>query len=393
VKPRQWPDGASYVEAIQNADNLGDLELRAGSYERRKNGLPKPYSGGFTTTFQVVTANGGFAVRCFTRGNDDLERRYRAITDFLRLVQSDAFCDAAYQAQGIRLDGHWWPIIRMKWVSGRQLNEEIAANLGNASRLQALAGTFRELVGSLAVLGVAHGDLQHGNIIVSSGQLRLIDYDGIYLPALAGMPQSEFGHQNYQHPLRAKAPFDGRLDRFSSLVIYTALIAVAADPSLWARFNNDENLLFRAHDFKSDGSSQLFQALLGRAETRPLAEGLIVACRARYDQVPTLEHVLHGGVSSPPDIGTQASQGTTPHAVPPPANKPPPATVRTMPQTASVRPPYPQAAPPNPPPVSSIYSAHQVPPQGSIAVVLMRAVAALACSAGFSYIVAWVVSR
>ncbi len=80
-----WPDGSAYVEAIQNTTNLGDQELRSGTFETRANGLPKPYSGGFTTTFHYVTASGAFAVRCFTRGNDDLERRYRAITEFLHI--------------------------------------------------------------------------------------------------------------------------------------------------------------------------------------------------------------------------------------------------------------------------------------------------------------------
>src|ERR1700732_1914770 len=116
MRPQRWPDGHSYVEAVQNANNLDDAELRGGQYERRSNGLPKPYSGGFTTTFHYSCASGDYALRCFTRGNDDLERRYHAITEFLRLVQNRAFCEAVYLPRGIRVDGQWWPVIKMFWV-------------------------------------------------------------------------------------------------------------------------------------------------------------------------------------------------------------------------------------------------------------------------------------
>lgn len=308
MSAQRFPDGNAYVEAIQNTDNLKDADLLTGSYERRANGLPKPYSGGFTTTFNFKTPSGHYAVRCFTRGSTDLERRYHAITEFLRLVRNAAFCQATYLTDGIRVDGRWWPIIKMVWVNGRQLNNEVEAQLGNSAGLIDLATKFRTIVRELGVLGVAHGDLQHGNIIVTEGTLRLIDYDGIYLPALHGMKASEFGHQNYQHPGRGSAPFDGRLDRFSSIVIYTALVALAADPSLWQRFNNDENILFRATDFTSNGRSDLFVALLNIPATRQLATNLIELCRIPCEQVVNLEQAIQSLIateSSMPPTTTQ----------------------------------------------------------------------------------------
>jgi hypothetical protein len=351
MKPQRWPDGTAYVEAVQTASNLGDAELSAGTVERRSNGLPKPYSGGFTTTFHVSTPGGGYAARCFTRGNDDLERRYHAIGEFLQFVQNRAFCRAEYLPKGIRVEGRWWPIIKMFWVTGRQLNTEVEARLNDPAGLLALAESFREMVRALGVLGVAHGDLQHGNVIVANNELRLIDYDGIYLPALAGMQASEFGHANYQHPDRKFAPFDGRLDRFSSIVIYTAIVALSADPSLWARFTNDENLLFRASDFTSNGSSELFTRLASNAAASKLATGLEAACRSSFDQIPTLEQVIQGVISVP-------KPQTTPNPPPPPQAKPQ-ATPQWTPQP---QPPLHQAQPTittqwAPPPIPPVYSA------------------------------------
>lgn len=55
---------------------------------------------------------------------------------------------------------------------------------------------------------IAHADLQHGNVILVQGSragaygLKLIDYDGMYLPTLLHMPSGEAGHPNFQHPTR-----------------------------------------------------------------------------------------------------------------------------------------------------------------------------------------------
>ena len=53
---------------------------------------------------------------------------------------------------------------------------------------------------------IAHGDLQHANIMVTpDGKLKLVDYDGMCVPALVGAESLEFGTPPYQHPQRNKA--------------------------------------------------------------------------------------------------------------------------------------------------------------------------------------------
>jgi hypothetical protein len=49
---------------------------------------------------------------------------------------------------------------------------------------------------------LAHGDLQHGNVLLMPGSrstslaFKLIDYDGMFVPALADQPSGEVGHPN-----------------------------------------------------------------------------------------------------------------------------------------------------------------------------------------------------
>ncbi len=97
--------------------------------------------------------------------------------------------------------------------------------------------------------GIAHGDLQHGNILVNNLEFKLVDYDGMFVPPLSGRDSNEIGHRSYQHPGRTKANFGPYLDNFSAWLIYTCLVCTSVDSDLWWRLaGGDECLLFRQQD-------------------------------------------------------------------------------------------------------------------------------------------------
>ena len=125
-------------------------------------------------------------------------------------------------------------------------------------------------------------------------QLRLVDYDGMYVPAVRGLPSNELGHSNYQHPLRSAADFDENLDSFSALVIYTALRALIAEPGLWGKFDTGENLLFSATDFKSPGHSPLFQQLRRSPDpaVKTLADRIARACDGTPAGTPDFKRLV-----------------------------------------------------------------------------------------------------
>ena len=104
---------------------------------------------------------------------------------------------------------------------------------------------WQGMITALITARFAHGDLQHGNILVNeTGALRLIDLDGAWVPTLAGKGVREAGHPAYQHPLRVASDWGPDLDRFPALVIYVALRALAVAPQAWYRLDNGDNLLF-----------------------------------------------------------------------------------------------------------------------------------------------------
>src|SRR5882762_2108677 len=123
------------------------------------------------------------------------------------------------------------------------------------------------MLSALQKASIAHGDLQHGNILVVNSAPKLVDYDGMYVPALSGNVSNEVGQPNYQHPRRTPLDFGPYLDNFSSWVILLSLVALSVEPQLWDKFQGgiDDCLLFRKRDFEEPHRSALIKAL----ETSP----------------------------------------------------------------------------------------------------------------------------
>lgn len=298
-----WPLISDYQEAIQSPrTSLADSVLQQGTPVCNRLGLPVPVTGGFASVYQINSQGRRWAVRCFLREFSDQARRYQAIDQHLRGVSLPCKVGFEYQPKGIRIRGAWYPILKMEWVQGMLLNEHVETLLGDREALRKLAEEWLALVRSLKARQIAHGDLQHGNILVAGKQLRLIDYDGMFVPALAGSGSHETGHPSYQHPRRGPNDYDLEVDRFSAMAIYVALLALAYEPRLWEQFNNGDNLLFRREDFAHPTRSPLFQAL------RQLKE------RGVASYVVLLQASSAGPLAHVPEIQVVAAPPATPRA-------------------------------------------------------------------------------
>ena len=207
----------------------------------------------------------------------------------------------------------------MNWVRGARLDKYVEENIYKPANLRDMCASWRGANGSLRGLGIAHNDLQHGNVIVQEDEaLRLVDYDGIFLPQFRGAPSPELGHRNFQHPLRAPEDYDEQVDNFPSLVIYLSLLALSHDPDLWARFYNQENLLLGKADFSDPANSECFKALKASPNdtVRSLAEQLEGFCSIPVGQVPDLEAVLgdFSAVARPPQANAASSTQNAPES-------------------------------------------------------------------------------
>lgn len=307
-----WPDKAKYQEVLQYHDlALSDPGLRVCVVEKHPSlGFPMTYSGAFTTTYHLIGQDQEWAVRCFNREvPPDLEVRYRYFGDFFTILNETArsyFVEARYQFPGVKVDTVSYPVIKMEWVRGKNLDVAIREWMeapGDRppadeffSRLKV---NFLDLVNTLQITGLAHGDLQHGNIRVDDqGRLHLIDYDGMFVPALKGATSHEGGHRNYQH-IDRRDHFDERLDRFSSIVLYLTFLALETDPGLWDRYNDTERVLFGTQDFIDPGDSPLVRELRGYPGLAPWVDRFVQVCLLEYGEIPTLKEFIAGQVPVP----------------------------------------------------------------------------------------------
>ena len=302
-----WPSIADFTAAVQNPAVCfkdGDPELAAGQVGLHPaRGVPLVYSGNFASVYPVECGGDRkYAVRCFTREVKDQQERYGHLDSYLQGVRPDAFVRFQYHEQGIQIRGEWYPIVKMTWVEGRRLDRFVEDNLSRPDVIRDICARWRGANGSLRGLGIAHNDLQHGNVMVRADEtLRLVDYDGIFLPRFQGESSPELGHQHYQHPLRTDDDYNDRVDNFPALVIYLTLLALSHDPGLWQRFYTQENMLFEKKDYADPANSQCFLALKGNPDptVRYLTGKLEEYCSLPLEQVPELEDILRAVPATP----------------------------------------------------------------------------------------------
>ena len=202
-------------------------------------------------------------------------------------------------------------------MDGSPLDKFVEHNLGKPDNLQRIAARWRGAVSEIQGLGIAHNDLQHGNVMVESDRtIRLVDYDAMFLPAYQGQTSPEDGHQNFQHPLKTIKNYSVNVDDFPALVIYISLLAVAADPGLFNRFHNDDNLIFTKRDYQDPANSECFRILKNQSPddaVRHLTEALEKFCSVPVDNVPRLEALLgqapSPGQATPPRAAPASSSG------------------------------------------------------------------------------------
>jgi|GEM_PF-1238645 len=279
-------------------------------------------AGGCACVFKYETFNPKrlWAVRCFLQSTSSVASHYSKVSSRLQNIGcSSYFVECSFLNQGIRVDGICYPIVKMEWVEGKDLKSFIQDNLNNKNKLDLLVQAWVRLSKDLLTQGIAHGDLQHGNILVDDRNgvtLKLIDYDSLYFAVDGNSIDDESkGFDGYQHPLRDNIQKQClEIDFFSQLVIYISIIAVAEDPKLWQNYKLDktERLLFSKNDFRNPDQAQVFQTLSQLSpNVSQLADELKRICKLTdFNKIPSLDAVL----TPPTQIWTPTSPipGATP---------------------------------------------------------------------------------
>ena len=232
----------------------------------------------------------------------DVETRYQEISNYLKQRNLPYFVDFEFVPEGILVNGTRWPITRMEWAEGETLCQFIQSNLHDAGVLRNTASEFLKMAKTLHTHQISHGDLQDGNILLKLNgtdvEIKLIDYDSLFVPSLGGYPDSIVGLPEFQHPHRMAGggTANAKVDYFSELVIYLSFRSLAEKPALWSQFGQrtEKALLFTADDFKNSNQSNIFRELENLSpDVKPLASKLKDFCaQPSIDQLEPLETLL-----------------------------------------------------------------------------------------------------
>ena len=265
----QYPLISEYLAAIREAkDNLDKLSHLMPVLD--KYGEPYRSSGAFAVVFKMKDEQTGkcYALKCFTEEQEGRAEAYRQIAEELEFVDSPYITSVKYLEKEIFVDSNCeneeFPVLLMDWIEGETMETYIAANYTDTHAMSMLCYRFCKMAAWLRSQSFAHGDIKPDNIMVRpDGTLTLIDYDGMFVPAMKGQKSPTIGTKDFSHPLRTIDDFDETIDDFALVSIALSLKAISLDPSLLQTYGASDRLLFSAADYLDLSKSNTFTALQG----------------------------------------------------------------------------------------------------------------------------------
>lgn len=342
----------------RGGDALGFPDLCSWTVDLNEFDNPVAFGGYAGHVYRLIPPSGdpgaAVAAKVYTRARPHLEWRY----GHLESLQRRRATPSCFVPVRFRPDGFVWcspeggqtlqsPVVVTPWVGPHNLRSavetEFDAETYDAGRW---IRAWLEIVSAMSSAGFAHCDLQHENIrVLDDSTLRLIDYDGCFLPVTDGhrFNTDERGKSGYQHPERDPRFHSEAADRFPALVILTTLAGLTGE-AMQEEEPSDTGLYLEEGDLMEPGRSVRLLRLRETSEaSRMLCDELARAAKRPEREAPDVV-----------SLAQEALRLLAPDPPRPLPSKPPAATPEPGPEPPAPEPrapaPEPAAAVPEPEP-------------------------------------------
>lgn len=236
-----YPDISCYREIISNPAGFFKT-LKGVEVMRDSRGEISCISGSNSVVFGVRIGRKSYMMKCYTKFNASRENIYELIGTHLASKKSPYLIKFKYLKDEMYVfdrknKGSYYPILLMENVEGETLGNYLkrCCLCNDHEALTHISREFDTMALWLLSEDFAHSDLKYDNIIVTPQKtLRLIDYDGMYVPSMTGSISTELGTRNFQHPRRNKNFFNVSIDDFSIALISLILHLLAENPALYS---------------------------------------------------------------------------------------------------------------------------------------------------------------
>ncbi len=255
----------------------------------KPDGSPDFSIGNNSIIFRIHHNGGEKMLKCYTRNKRNTRRIYGK-----KCLREELYIHSDHN------HGDWVDVVMDDWLDGQTLHSAILKNRDNPAAMKALAESFDVMALELLGKEWAHGDLKPENIIVTpEGEMRLIDFDAMFLPSFIGEQSEECGTTAFQHPYRDINYFDKSIDDYPIALISTALHALSTDPTLAERYDIEEALLFTPQEIIG-GTSVAYREVLKLFASECMAVQYRIAklLQRKIPQLPELRRVLEYATSS-----------------------------------------------------------------------------------------------
>jgi hypothetical protein len=257
------PSAEEYIEIISQKKEALPA-LRNFEFQLGKHGKPFYKRSRHSIVFKATHNSKNYAIRFFLNDDPELFRRYQQIQGYLENKTFSWNVPFEFLGEGYN------PMLKMDWINSLSLSEYLDLIISDSSRISQLQSKLVFLQRNLEKNGIGHGNLNLNHIcFVKQEQdydIKLIDYDSMFIPPFKGKDSFTSGTPGFQHPMRLASDFSETIDRFSFWVLLTALEAFKMDAFLWQNtkqsgFNKEKQFLFSYADLGFPEQSSAFQLL------------------------------------------------------------------------------------------------------------------------------------